>query len=685
MATTPNKDKMPSNAVQNLLFNSEKMDEVINSESYDYVDRLGKNRRTLAGIERDASRAMLNYGYITKDSFEAGATLITSNTVLRWRFNGEYYRWDGDWSGPKVVPAGSTPESTGGMGQGKWVGVGDGALRTQIAGTGGAGSVGTESGLTVEEALLRRSIFAVDYLPKNYVTDGSVSYTPQLQTAIDEAARINAMLVMPGFQVLVDVTLTRWGGLDIPSGSHIKFNPNSSLKLKPNSLSSYEILSIRDKENVMIENAKVHGDKYTHQADAGEWGMGISVRGKSKNIRIINPEVYDCWGDGYYVGQTSDTRDSTPTDVHFINPKAINCRRQGMSVTSADGLIVDNPVFKGTKSSDSRFALAGGPHAGIDIEPNHYNSMLRGIVINNIQGSDNDGGLFYVYLTLTDINAPEIDNTYDVDIKINRIQDNGSRVAAFFVGAGTRTNYNGTIVVNDLVSNNVKANGIRFRNWPNNSVPVLIDSVYINDWNKGGSSLPESQRAPIAIDQESTSAGYDIGGIDIRRVFLRNRNPSMDPSLLFTRNEGGKVLNVDVEMSSLVLNKGNCFLQNRSGMPSLRLPAFDKSALIKRTTSWSQSASIINDNVVDKPDVQVTLTLPDSTSLGEKSNGWFTRVRMINGTYTNFRIRSTTVPMYMNGVIATNVLAYQLSGVILIEFDGYAYYLSAKGPITKES
>ena len=35
------------NAIQGLLFDSEKIGEVINSESYGYADRLGKNCRTL--------------------------------------------------------------------------------------------------------------------------------------------------------------------------------------------------------------------------------------------------------------------------------------------------------------------------------------------------------------------------------------------------------------------------------------------------------------------------------------------------------------------------------------------------------------------------------------------------------------------------------------------------------------
>ena len=138
MATPkPTQKPVPSSDIRDLPFNSEKMDEFTNSESYTYVDRLGKNRRTLAGIDQDANRAMSSYGYITKDSFEAGNTLDTPNVVLRWRFNGEFYRWDGDWSGPKVISAGSTPMSTGGTitpekPTGAWTSVGDATFRTDI-------------------------------------------------------------------------------------------------------------------------------------------------------------------------------------------------------------------------------------------------------------------------------------------------------------------------------------------------------------------------------------------------------------------------------------------------------------------------------------------------------------------------------------------------------------------------
>lgn len=58
-------------------------------------------------------------------------TLALPNQVLRLEATGEYYRWDGAL--PKTVPAGSTPQSTGGIGLGAWLSVGDATLRENLS------------------------------------------------------------------------------------------------------------------------------------------------------------------------------------------------------------------------------------------------------------------------------------------------------------------------------------------------------------------------------------------------------------------------------------------------------------------------------------------------------------------------------------------------------------------------
>lgn len=157
MATTPTSLPIPSEDPRDLKFNAGKIDDFVTSDSHYYTDRFGVQRFTIAGIAYTAFEAISQFGYITIDSFEDGATLTLPNQTLRYKDTGEYYRWDGAFPpGGKVVPPGSTPASTGGVGVGSWVSVGDATLRHDLSKSTGATTVGANldgSPTTVQGAI----------------------------------------------------------------------------------------------------------------------------------------------------------------------------------------------------------------------------------------------------------------------------------------------------------------------------------------------------------------------------------------------------------------------------------------------------------------------------------------------------------------------------------------------------
>ncbi|ENL8725922.1 hypothetical protein AB6I73_000776 [Citrobacter amalonaticus] len=130
MATQPTDLPVPSESPRDLRFNAGKIDEFVTSMGWTYTDRFGAEHYTIEGLRWLAQQAIAQFGYITMDSFEDGNTLTLPNQVLRLEENGEYYRWDGAF--PKVVPPGSTPDTTGGIGAGAWLSVGDATLRSQL-------------------------------------------------------------------------------------------------------------------------------------------------------------------------------------------------------------------------------------------------------------------------------------------------------------------------------------------------------------------------------------------------------------------------------------------------------------------------------------------------------------------------------------------------------------------------
>lgn len=116
----------------------------------EYADAAGNSAGNAKDSEDEARRIATSIkeagliGYITRRSFEKGFTVSTWNEVLLWEEDGDYYRWDGTL--PKNVPAGSTPESSGGISLGAWVSVGDAALRTSLKSPGGDKLVGSSHG-----------------------------------------------------------------------------------------------------------------------------------------------------------------------------------------------------------------------------------------------------------------------------------------------------------------------------------------------------------------------------------------------------------------------------------------------------------------------------------------------------------------------------------------------------------
>lgn len=134
MATQPTNLPVPSETPRDLKFNAGKIDEFVTSLVNTYIDRFGKQHYTIEGLRWLAQQAIAQYGWIPVGTFQAGATLTLPNHILKDETDNEYYRWDGSFlpSG-KVVPAGSTPASSGGIGTGKWLSMGDAVLRGELA------------------------------------------------------------------------------------------------------------------------------------------------------------------------------------------------------------------------------------------------------------------------------------------------------------------------------------------------------------------------------------------------------------------------------------------------------------------------------------------------------------------------------------------------------------------------
>ena len=92
MITDFTKEPLGSSSPYVLFKNAQNFDIAVNSITEAiWQDRFGRNRHTWYGLEQMATEAIAAFGYITMDSFQAGATLTLPNQVLRDTSTGEYY------------------------------------------------------------------------------------------------------------------------------------------------------------------------------------------------------------------------------------------------------------------------------------------------------------------------------------------------------------------------------------------------------------------------------------------------------------------------------------------------------------------------------------------------------------------------------------------------------------------
>lgn len=203
--------------------------------------------------------------------------------------------------------------------------------------------------------------------------DGRTDDTAHIQSAIDRvAAAGGGTVLVPNGAYMVNAATK---GVALKSNVTLKLEPNAVLRVIPNSLESYTLLTIADAAYVTIDGGTLEGDRGSHGGKTGEWGMGVRFGAGSKHVTIANVKAMNMWGDGFYVAGA--------VDVTFCNVVAENNRRQGISIVDVDGLLVTNSVFKQTRGTR--------PSAGIDFEPNDASQRIINVHIENSKFIDNEG------------------------------------------------------------------------------------------------------------------------------------------------------------------------------------------------------------------------------------------------------------------------------------------------------
>jgi hypothetical protein len=151
------------------------------------------------------------------------------------------------------------------------------------------------------------------------------------------------------------------------------------------------LLSYQECDNVIVRGEKKDGGKSArirmHKEDyqssayeKSEWRHGLSFCGCS-NVLVQDLSIEKTGGDGIYLGATP--RRNVNRNVVIRRVDCNDNHRQGISVISAENLLIEDCVLRNTDGTE--------PRSGIDFEPNNPSDLLVNCVMRNCISENNAG------------------------------------------------------------------------------------------------------------------------------------------------------------------------------------------------------------------------------------------------------------------------------------------------------
>lgn len=187
------------------------------------------------------------------------------------------------------------------------------------------------------------------------------------------------------------------------------------------------LLTVWDRKNIVLSGygavLRMHKQDYWNEPyRRAEWRHALDIRGCT-NVKILGLTLSNSGGDGIYLSSTANLPHVKDVVVRDVVCDGNN--RQGMSVISAENLLVENSVFSNT--------IGTAPMAGIDLEPNRAWQSMVNVVIRNCLFLDNSQLGMHVWLSNLNAESRPVsilwENNYvkggEIGIHVSRTNDEG--------------------------------------------------------------------------------------------------------------------------------------------------------------------------------------------------------------------------------------------------------------------
>lgn len=233
-----------------------------------------------------------------------------------------------------------------------------------------------------------------------------------------------------------------------------------------------------------------------------EWRHVLNLHGCSK-VTVSGLTLADSGGDGIYLG--TGNGGATNRDIVIKDVVCDRNYRQGISVITAENLLIENCVLRNTAGT--------APAAGIDFEPNHSRERLVNCVMRNCLIENNQGLALHVYARAFDA------TTVPMSIRIEKCVTRGSnaRSASIITSCGPSGPARGTIDLVDCRFEESGKAGITVGSNSARGTKIRLVNCVLADASDSPVSTP-----PIMF---SSSQGdeQEIGGVEFAGLTVRER------------------------------------------------------------------------------------------------------------------------------------------------------------------
>jgi len=303
------------------------------------------------------------------------------------------------------------------------------------------------------------SLSVADFLPTEFIRDGSVSYQAEIQRAIDTAARNGQTLVFPSISYAVDES-----GWRLDSGITLRMN-GAVFHVRPEAVADGAVFSGADVSDVTLVGGRIIGRNDV-------WADGVNVRGihitgRSSNVRISETVMEGLSSNG--IGIFGDA-DELIRDVWVRDVVIENCCNRYPEYLS------DEKPEQGSQREDQGliafyhvqdFVVAGCRLEKSRSDGTHFYRSRRGQITDNRIYRAKMGGYF-------------VETCEDVVGRGNVVIENGSRGATIERGAR-----------NCIFADNVVSSSGREGLWAPDCIGLVVTG---NIFNRNGHKPNGSER-----------------------------------------------------------------------------------------------------------------------------------------------------------------------------------------------